>query len=102
MHLSPAANRTVGIAAVVVIVGAVVWASWETSLNATGSRWKATLESSVWILLPTALITGVVVLARRALAHKQVFRFKCNRCGYSRKGLLRAAPCPECGELPVG
>jgi hypothetical protein len=99
MQMSPTGNRVTAIAAAGVIVAAVVWAAWEMSVNSTVPRWKATLVTSVQMLAVPVLVMMLFYVTRSVFGRKppQVFRFKCNTCGYPRRGLSRTAPCPECG-----
>lgn len=67
-------------------------------------RWKTTLELG-WMEVPPWLLVGPPVALTLGLWMPVVVRrirrkgYEC-ACGYDRRGLGAAAPCPECGAVP--
>jgi hypothetical protein len=72
--------------------------------NSEGLRFAPQLRASAlndWFInlplwVPFALTTTAAVLLWRS----RYPRGHCHRCGYDRKGLPGATPCPECGRPP--
>jgi len=56
---------------------------------------------SAGLLGAGALLAGPT---RRAVRRRRSGRrpWSCPACGYDRRGIASGAPCPECGELPIG
>jgi hypothetical protein len=71
------------------------WWTWGKSPR----RWEDGRAYTVWPLSPILFIVGSAMLFPGLRAHRRRSKSQCPSCGYSREGLPKDRPCPECGTI---
>lgn len=62
-------------------------------------RWNGGRDAAAPLWIPTLAALGMTIVAWRhdVAARHRLRAGACQRCGYSRSGLMEKSPCPECG-----
>lgn len=72
--------------------GAFRW--WIDSRSGSTHQW---IFVPLWVLVVPAVISTAVVWRRDVVLRRRTRAGLCSACGYDRRGIDAASPCPECG-----